>query len=146
MSFYNVSNPSNFAVLDLANRQGAFKQSSLFRADATQILSADVTLTAPQVIAGVIVVNTSAAARTITLPSAAVLLAALNAGSYESSPVSTNDILFLSVIAFGSGANAVTVQTAGAATSTTVAARTSEIVGIKFTNVTAGSEAMSVVN
>ncbi len=146
MSFYNVSNPSNFAVLDLANRQGAFKQSGLFRADATQILSADVTLTAAQVIAGVIVVNTVGGARTITLPSAASLLAALNAGSYASSPVSTDDILFLSVVAFGSGANAVTVQTAGAATSTTVAARTSETVGIKFTNVTAGSEAMSVVN
>ena len=146
MSFYNVTNPSNFSVLDLANRQGAFKQSSLFRADATQILAADVTLTASQVIAGVIVVNTTVAARTITLPAAAVLLAALNAGSYASSPVSVDDVLFLSVIAFGSGANAVTVQTAGGATSTTVAARTSEIVGIKFTNVTAGSVAMSIVN
>ncbi len=146
MSFYNVTNPSNFSVLDLANRQGAFKQSGLFRADATQILAADTTLTASQVIAGVIVVNTTAAARTITLPDAAVLLAALNAGSYASSPVSLDDVLFLSVIAFGSGANAVTVQTAGAATSTTVAARTSEIVGIKFTNVTAGAVAMSIVN
>ena len=52
----------------------------------------------------------------------------------------------MTVVNYGHAANAVTIQTAGAATSTTVAARTSESVGIKFTNVTAGSEAMSVVN
>ena len=146
MSFYNVTNPTTFAVLDLQNRQGTIQQSALIRADSKQIFSADTTLTAAQVVAGVLFVDTTAAARTITLPSAASLLALLNAGTYASSPISTNDIVFMTVVAYGSGANAVTVQTAGAATSTTVAGRTSEQVGIKFTNVTAGSEAMSVVN
>jgi hypothetical protein len=146
MSFYNVTNPTTFAVLDLQNRQGTIQQSALIRADSKQIFTADTTLTAAQVVAGVLFVDTTAAARTITLPSAASLLALLNAGTYASSPISTNDIVFMTVVAYGSGANAVTVQTAGAATSTTVAGRTSEQVGIKFTNVTAGSEAMSVVN
>ena len=82
----------------------------------------------------------------MTLPSAASLLALLNAGTYASNPIALNDIVFLQVVAYGSGANAATIQTAGGATSTTVAARTSEQVGIKFTNVTAGSEAMSVLN
>ena len=146
MSFYNVTNPTTFQVLDLVGRQGQFKQSALQRADSTQILAADTTLTAQQVVAGVAFVDTTGGARTLTLPSAAVLLAALNTGVYASNPVSLNDIIFITIVAFGSGVNAVTFQTAGAATSTTVAARTSEQVGIKFTNVTAGSEAMSVLN
>ena len=146
MSFYNVTNPTTFAVLDLQNRQGTIQQSALIRADSKQIFTADTTLTAAQVVAGVLFVDTTAAARTITLPSAASLLALLNAGTYASSPISTNDIVFMTVVNYGHGANAVTIQTAGGATSTTVAARTSEQVGIKFTNVTAGSEAMSVVN
>ena len=146
MSFYNVTNPTTFAVLDLQNRQGTIQQSALIRADSKQIFTADTTLTAAQVVAGVLFVDTTAAARTITLPSAASLLALLNAGTYASSPISLNDIVFMTVVNYGHAANAVTIQTAGAATSTTVAARTSESVGIKFTNVTAGSEAMSVVN
>ena len=146
MSFYNVTNPTTFQVLDLIGRQGTFKQSALQRADSTQLLAADTTLTAQQVIAGVLFVDTTGAARTITLPAAAVLLAALNSGVYASQPVSLNDVIFITVVAYGSGANAVTFQTAGAATSTTVAARTSEQVGIRFTNVTAGSEAMIVIN
>ncbi len=146
MSFYNVTNPTTFQVLDLIGRQGTFKQSALQRADSTQLLAADTTLTAQQVIAGVLFVDTTAAARTITLPSAAVLLAALNSGVYASQPVSLNDVIFITIVAYADGTNAVTLQTAGGATSTTVAARTSEQVGIKFTNVTAGSEAMIVLN
>jgi hypothetical protein len=146
MSFYNVTNPTTFAVLDLQNRQGTIQQSALIRADSKQIFSADTTLTAAQVVAGALFIDTSGGARTMTLPSAASLLALLNAGTYASSPISTNDIVFMTVVNYGHAANAVTIQTAGAATSTTVAARTSEQVGIKFTNVTAGSEAMSVVN
>jgi len=146
MSFYNVTNPTTFQVLDLIGRQGTFKQSALQRADSTQLLAADTTLTAQQVIAGAIAVDTTAAARTITLPSAAVLLAALNSGGYASQPVSVNDVIYITVCAFGAAANAVTFQTAGAATSTTITGRTTEQVGIKFTNVTAGSEAMSVLN
>ena len=146
MSFYNVTNPTTFQVLDLVGRKGTFQQSALFRVDSSQSLSADTTLTAQQVIAGAIAVDTTAAARTITLPSAAVLLAALNSGVYASQPVSLNDIIYITIVNYGSAGNAVTFQTAGAATSTTVAARTSEQVGIKFTNVTAGAEAMSVLN
>ena len=146
MSFYNVTNPTTFAVLDLQNRQGTVQQSSLVRADSKQIFTGATTLTAAQVVAGVLFVDTSAGAVTMTLPSAASLLALLNAGSYASSPISTNDIVFMTVVNYGHAANAVTVQVSGGATSTTVAARTSEQVGIKFTNVTAGSEAMSVVN
>jgi hypothetical protein len=146
MSFYNVTNPTTFQVLDLIGRQGTFKQSALQRADSTQLLSANTTLTAQQVIAGVLFIDTSGGARTLTLPSAAVLLAALNSGVYASQPVSTNDVIFITIVAYGDGTNAVTFQTAGGATSTTVAARTSEQVGIRFTNVTAGSETMIVLN
>lgn len=146
MSFYNVTNPANFQVLDLMNRQGTVDQSKLIRADSTQVFSAATTLTVSQVLAGIIVVNTTAAAITITLPSAATLLAGLNAGSNASNPVSVNDIIYILVNAYGSAANAVTIQTAAAASSTTIAGRTSERVGIQFTNVTAGSEAMTILN
>jgi len=146
MSFYNVTNPTTFAVLDLQNRQGTFQQSSLVRADSKQIFTADTTLTAAQVVAGALFIDTSVAARTMTLPSAASLLALLNAGTYASNPIALNDIVFVTVVVYGHAANAATIQTAGGATSTTVAARTSEQVGIKFTNVTAGSEAMIVLN
>ena len=146
MSFYNVTNPTTFQVLDLVARKGAFHQSSLTRADATQILAVDTTLTSQQVIAGVAFVDTTAAARTLTLPAAEVLLNALNSGVYASNPVSLNDIIYITIVNFGSAGNAVTFQTAGAATSTTVAARTSELVGIKFTSVTAGAVTMIVLN
>jgi len=146
MSFYNVTNPSNFAVLDLMNRQGSVAQSKLMRADASQIFSGAATLAVSEVLAGIVVVNTAGGAITLTLPSAASLLAGLNAGSYASSPISVNDIVYLQVINYGSAGNAATIQTAGGATSTTVAARTTEMVGIQFTDVTAGSEAMVVLN
>jgi hypothetical protein len=145
MSFYNVTNPTTFQVLDLVARKGAFHQSSLTRADATQILAAATTLTSQQVIAGVAFVDTTAAV-TLTLPAAEVLLNALNSGVYASNPVSLNDIIYITIVNFGSAGNAVTFQTAGAATSTTVAARTSELVGIKFTSVTAGAVTMIVLN
>jgi len=146
MSFYNVTNPANFSVLDLMNRQGTVSQSKLIRAGASQIFSSSTTLTTEEVLAGIIVVNTASGAITITLPDAADLLAGLNAGSFASSPVSVNDVIYLQVNAYGSAANAVTVQTAAAASSTTVAARTSEMVGIQFTDITSGSEAMTVLN
>ena len=146
MSFYNVTNPTTFQVLDLVGRQGQFKQSALQRADSTQLLAATATLTSQQVVAGVLFVDTAGGAVTLTLPSAAVLLSALNSGVYSSQPVSLNDVIFITIVNYGHAANAVTFQTAGGATSTTVVARTSEQVGIKFTNVTAGSEAMSVLN
>jgi len=146
MSFYNVTNPTTFQVLDLQNRQGTFKQSSLVRVDSKQIFAADATLTAAQVVAGAIFVDTTAAAVNITLPAAATLLALLNAGTYASNPIGLNDIVFLQVNAFGAAGNAVTITGGSTASSTTVTGRTSEQVGLKFTNVTAGAEAYSVIN
>ena len=146
MSFYNVTNPTTFQVLDLVGRKGTFQQSALFRVDSSQSLSADTTLTAQQVIAGMISVNTSGGAITITLPAAAVLLAALNSGVYVSQPVSLNDIIYLTVAAYGSALNAVTVASGSTVSTTTVTGQTSEQVGIRFTNVTAGSEAYTVLN
>ena len=90
MSFYNVTNPTTFQVLDLVGRKGQFQQSALIRADSTQVFSADTTLRVQQVIAGAIFVDTTAAAVNITLPAAAILLAALNSGVYSSNPVSFN--------------------------------------------------------
>ena len=146
MSFYNVTNPTTFQVLDLIGRKGQFQQSALVRVDSTQSFSANTTLTAQQVIAGMISVNTSGGAITITLPAAAVLLAALNSGVYVSQPVSLNDIIYLTVAAFGAAGNAVTVASGSTVSTTTVTGQTSEQVGIRFTNVTAGSEAYSVLN
>ena len=146
MSFYNVANPSNFAVLDLLNRQGTIAQPKLLRTSAAQVFTGAATLTSEQVLAAIIVANTAAGAYSLTLPAAADLLAALNAGSFASSPVAVNDIIYVQVNNYGSAGNAVTITADGAATSTTVAARTSESVGIQFTNVTAGSEAYSVLN
>ena len=146
MSFYNVTNPTTFQVLDLVGRKGQFQQSALVRVDSTQIFSGATTLTAQQVIAGMISVNTSGGAITITLPAAAVLLAALNSGVYVSQPVSLNDIIYLTVAAFGAAGNAVTVASGSTVSTTTVTGQTSEQVGIRFTNVTAGSEAYTVLN
>ena len=146
MSFYNVTNPTTFQVLDLIGRKGTFQQSALQRADSTQIFSANTTLTAQQVIAGVLFVDTTAAV-TLTLPSAASLLAALNSGVYASSPVSVNDIIYITVVAYGSGVNSAFIASGSTASGPAeILFRRSEQVGIKFTNVTAGSEAMSVVN
>ena len=146
MSFYNVTNPTTFQVLDLIGRKGQFQQSALVRVDSTQSFSANTTLTAQQVIAGMISVDTTGAARTITLPAAAVLLAALNSGVYVSQPVSLNDIIYLTVAAYGSAVNAVTIASGSTVSTTTVTGQTSEQVGIRFTNVTAGSETYSVLN
>jgi hypothetical protein len=146
MSFYNVANPTNFAVLDLMNRQGTIAQPKLLRASASNVFSGAATLTTEEVLAAIIVVNTAAGAITLTLPSAADLLAGLNAGSFASSPVAVNDIIYVQVNVYGSAGNAATLQTAGGVSSTTVAARTTEMVGIQFTNVTAGSEAMTILN
>jgi hypothetical protein len=145
MSFYNVTNPTTFQVLDLIGRQGTFKQSALQRADSTQIFSANATLTAQQVIAGVLFVDTTSAV-TLTLPSAAVLLAALNSGVYASSPVSLNDIIYITVVAYGSGTNSAFIASGSTASTAEILFRRSEQVGIRFTNVTAGSEAYSVLN
>ena len=146
MSFYNVTNPTTFQVLDLVGRKGQFQQSALIRADSTQIFAADTTLKVQQVIAGAIFVDTTAAAVNITLPAAAILLAALNSGAYASNPVSLNDVIFIQVNAFGAAGNAVTITGGSTASSTTVTGRTSEQVGLKFTNITAGSEAYTVLN
>ena len=150
MSFYNVTNPTTFQVLDLIGRQGQFKQSSLNRADSTQIFTGATTLTAQQFVAGVLFVDTSLVVSpgniNITLPSAAVLLAALNSGVYASQPVSLNDIIYITVVNYGDSANTVTIISGSTASNTTVAARRSEQVGVRFTSVTAGSEAYSVLN
>jgi len=146
MSFYNVTNPTTFQVLDLVARKGAFQQSALFRIDATEAFAADTTLKVSQVLAGAIAVDTTAAAVNITLPAAAILLAALNSGVYASNPVSLNDIIYLTVSAYGAAGNAVTITGGSTASSTTITGRTSEQVGLKFTNITAGTEAYTVLN
>ncbi len=139
MSFYNVANQPNFQVIDLARKPLA-PFSQMAHVQATQLFTAATTLTAEQVVAGAIVY--SGAAVTLTLPTAATLLQLLQSGAYASQQFGVGDFLLLKVSNIG--ANTVTISSGSTASTRAFTTLTNGLVTIKFTNVTAGSEAYTI--
>jgi hypothetical protein len=140
MSFYNVTNPANFQVID-DSRLPLAPFSTVTHVDATQNFTAAATLTAPQTIAGAVIWSGTATGA-LTLPSASNLLQLLQSGSYASQQFGVDDLLYLDVVNIGSQA---VVMTSGSTASTrAVASLANTNLTIKFTNVTAGSEAYTI--
>jgi hypothetical protein len=120
------------------------------RAAFTSISTAgNVTLTAAQLLSGTIVRNANGADRTDTLPTAALLVAALNALSgaevgdiVETTIVNGSTTTGIITIAAGTGGTFDANQTAA---SRVVPLNASKKITIRLTNVTAGAEAYAVV-
>ena len=134
MSFYNVTNPSNYNTVSDA-RQMLIRPARMLRTSATQQLTGDNTLTAQQLVAGVIFV--AGTTPTITLPSATNLITLfLGPGGFD---VSNNDIFSLRVRSTASGTSTIAVGTGGSG-SVTVGAGADKFVNIKLSiTVSAGS-------
>ncbi len=140
MSFYNVTNPTTFQVID-ESRQALAPLSVTTHVDATQNFSTAATLTAPQTVAGAVIWSGTATGA-LTLPTAATLLQLLQSGAYVSQQFGVSDVVFLDVVNIGSQA---VVMTSGSTASTrAVQSLTNTNLTIKFTNVTAGSEAYTI--
>ncbi len=139
MSFYNVSNPVNFQVIS-DTRKALAPLSSLEHIQASNYFTAAATLTAAQVVGGAIIYNGLAA--TLTLPTAAALLQLLQSGAYASQQFGVDDFLLLTVSNIG--AAGVTISSGSTASTRVVGASANSLVTIRFTNVTAGSEAYTI--
>ena len=139
MSFYNVSNPVNFQVIS-DTRKALAPLSSLEHIQASNYFTAAATLTASQVVGGAIIYNGLAV--TLTLPTAAALLQLLQSGAFESQQFGVDDFLLLTVSNIG--AAGVTISSGSTASTRVVAAGANTMVTIRFTNVTAGSEAYTI--
>jgi len=136
MSFYNVTNPLNFQVISDA-RKALAPLGAPVHVQASNYITAAATLTAQQVVGGAIVYNGLAAA--LTLPSAASLLQLLQSGAFASQQFGVDDFLLVNVSNIGA-AN-VTMTSGSTASTRVVLAGANTILTIRFTNVTAGSEA-----
>jgi len=139
MSFYNVTNPVNFQVISDA-RKALAPLASLDHIQSSNYFTAAATLTAQQVVGGAIIYNGLVAA--LTLPTAAALLQLLQSGAFASQQFGVDDSLLLNVSNIG--AATVTMTSGSTASTRAVLAGTNTILTIRFTNVTAGSEAYTI--
>ena len=139
MSFYNVGNPLNFQVIS-DTRKALAPLSSLEHIQSSNYFTAAATLTAQQVVGGAIVYNGLAV--TLTLPTAAALLQLLQSGAYASQQFGVDDFLLLTVSNIG--AAGVTISSGSTASTRVIGAGANSMVTIRFTNVTAGSEAYTI--
>ena len=147
MSFYNVTNPTSFSVVS-DTRKALVNPGKLTRSSAIQVFNpfagntAGTSLTAEQIIQGVLFVNPNSNPRSLYLPTASDLIQLLmGPGGYD---VSVNDIFTLRVINTNSGSNAVTVYANDAGSNVSVAAGVQRLINIQLTNVTSGSYAYTI--
>ena len=139
MSFYNVTNPLNFQVIS-DTRKALAPMGAPVHVQSSNYITAAATLTAAQVVGGAIGYNGLLA--TLTLPTAAALLQLLQSGAYASQQFGVDDFLLLTVSNIG--AAAVTISSGSTASTRVVGAGANSLVTIRFTNVTAGSEAYTI--
>lgn len=139
-----AANPSSTGRLDISEGNALLEDDSA-PAPASHADVGPVTLTAAEVLGGIIVADTNGAGRTYTLPTAALLVAALPG-------VAVGDVVRCLIV---NGADAAEVLTlaAGAgggfdanqtASSRVIGQNTSKVIAIRFTNVTPASEAYVV--
>jgi hypothetical protein len=137
MSFYNVTNPNSFSVVS-DTRKSLVNPGKLTRSSAVQKFSSytSSTITAEQLIQGVLFVDAQAS-QTMTLPSASALIQLLmGPGGFD---VSVNDIFALRLVNYGSQSLLVAAGTGGLGGSITVAAGVQRLINIQLTNVTSGT-------
>ena len=139
MSFYNVTNPLNFQVIS-DTRKALAPMGAPVHVQSSNYITAAATLTAAQVVGGAIIYNGLAV--TLTLPTAAALLQLLQSGAYASQQFGVDDVLLLKVSNIG--ATTVTISSGSTASTRAFTTLTNGVVTIRFTNVTAGSEAYTI--
>ena len=134
MSFYNVTNPSNYNTVSDA-RFMLTNPSKILRTSSQQQFAAATSLTAGQLVAGVIFV--SGTSYTVTLPSATDLITLfLGPGGFD---VSNNDIFILRVKSTASG-NVTVASGTGGSGSIVLSTGTERIINIQLSiTVSAGS-------
>jgi hypothetical protein len=131
------------ALVTVTSDDGIRMRSVLTYKPTVTAKTATATLTASEVVGGVISVTTASGAVALTLPTAADLVAAVKG-------VAVGDVLRCMIVAYGHGTNAVTIATApsGATFVSDITllslVRTQYELLIRFTNVTTSSEAYSV--
>jgi hypothetical protein len=109
MSFYNVQNPTSFSIVSDV-RKSTVQSGKLIRFPATQIFTATGDLTAEQLIAGNVILNSGSNA-TLTLPSATALITLLmGPGGFD---VSSSDIFSFEAFSIGSGTLTIAVNSSG---------------------------------
>jgi len=139
MSFYNVTNPTSFSVVSDV-RKLLVQPGKLIRFPQTQYFTGAASLTAEQLVAGSLIGDTTAANRTLTLPSATDLITLLMGP--EGFDVSSSDIFSFQVTNIGSS-NTLTIaasSSGGSGTSKTFGAGVQGTVNLQISvSVSGGS-------
>jgi len=136
MSFYNVTNPTSFSIVSDV-RKSTVQSGKLIRFPATQIFTGVTTLTAEQLIAGNVILN-SGSTRVITLPSASDLITLLmGPAGFD---VSSSDIFSFEAFSIGAGDLTVRVNSSGGSGSDkTVASGTQKTINLQISITVSGS-------
>ena len=134
MSFYNVANPTSFAVVSDSRKQKT-AQGKLTRTGDVQKFqyATGEAVTAEQLIGGILFVNPSTNAATLALPSATDFITLLMGPlGFD---VSSNDIFTLRVFNYNAGANAasIIVGTGGSGSAISVAAGANKAINVQIT-------------
>jgi hypothetical protein len=133
MSFYNVTNPSNYNTVSDA-RLMLTRPAKIVRTSSAQQLTAATSLTAQQLVAGVIFVGGTT--YTVTLPSATDLITLfLGPSGFD---VSNNDIFTLRVKSTASGAVSIATGTGGSGGPISVSAGAEKFINIKLSITVSG--------
>lgn len=139
-----AANPSSTGKVLLGAFSGPIQGDAL-PAAATNATAGAVTLTAAEILGGIVVVDCAGAGRTYTLPTAALLVAAIPGAQVGDVVrcliVNGSDAAESITLAAGSGGGFDTNQTSA---SRIIAQNVSKVVHIRLTNVTAASEAYVV--